>query len=163
MPTTEEDRLFLVSYSSTSRREAHVAEEVDSIWLYLTLPSTKVVDTVVWLLNTPDAPRSPSQEPYRSQHAPPPLPARLAKRGGVRIVPGGKAWRFLWSSDGDAVAALLKDVPVGFVIAGIKRGFSRYAKPGGAAWGLPWDAQLFKARFQWTAARGMRSSCRTRR
>ncbi len=78
-----DDALVVMSRCSTSGREAQVAEELDSIWLYLTLPGSLKVDTVVWLLDTPAAPAEPSQEPYRGQAAPPPLPADLALPGGV--------------------------------------------------------------------------------
>ena len=140
--------LFLTSRSDVSQREARIVEERDSIWLYLTVPGGQAVDTDVWLLNTPLAPAEPTQEPYRSEQGPPPLPARLLRRGGVRAIPDGPRWRVQWSVEGDAVAALLDDVVVGFVAAGNARGIARYVLAGGTPWGLPWDSRAFEALFK---------------
>jgi len=140
--------LLVADRCNASGREAHVAEEVDSIWLYLTLPGSPQVDTDVWLLNTPAAPAAPCQEPYRSQAAPPPLPAELLLPGGARPVPAEGRWRLLWSEDGLAVAALLDGKAIGFVRAGTKRGRARFVRYGADSWALPWDSVDFGAVFR---------------
>jgi hypothetical protein len=141
------DTLFLVSRCTASAREAHVAEERDSIWLYLTRPESREVDAVVWLLNTPAAPAHPTQEPYRSEAGPPPAPAALLLPGGVCAVPTDDRWRFLWSNDGLAVAALLDGRPIGFVWEGARRGRARFVVDGAHSWALPWDPGQFRAYF----------------
>jgi hypothetical protein len=144
----ERGKLFLTSGSTASGREAHIAEESHSVWLYLTVAHGKQVEADVWLLNTPDAPEEPGEEPYRGRQAPPPLPARLVRPGGVLAVADETHWSLLWSSDGHAVAALLDHAPIGFAVAGMKTGWARYAGRGGADWALPWDMAEFLARFQ---------------
>ncbi len=106
------------------------------------------IKTDVWLLNTPAAPAEPTFRHYRSQSAPPPVPARLLLPGGVCPVPEEVRWGFLWSSTGQAVAVLLGGVPIGFLQAGRKPGRARFIAAGGEAWAMPWDGTAFELLFQ---------------
>ena len=56
-------------------------------------------------------------------------------------------WSLLWSRDGHAVAALLDDRPIAFIVAGQSRGYARYVKAGANPWALPWDDGAFAAAF----------------
>ena len=141
------DALFVTSRCPASGREAQVSEEIDSIWLYLTLPGSLKVDTAVWLLNTPAAPAEPAREPYRSQAAPPPLPARLLLPGGICPVPGMERWRLVWSQNGLAAAALLDEKAIGFVQAGKRRGHALFVMDGAQSWALPWDSARHETVF----------------
>jgi hypothetical protein len=56
-------------------------------------------------------------------------------------------WSLLWAGDGNAVAALLDETPVAFVLADHVRGYARYVKSGAEPWALPWDEDRFIAAF----------------
>ena len=140
-------KLFVSECSAVSGRRADIAEEHDSIWLYLTAPDGRSIVSSVWLLNLPTAPSEPGQSPYREQAAPPALPRRHVVGEGVQLVPPASRLGFLWSKDGNAVAAVLDSRPIGFLKAGSHRGSARHASSGAEAWALPWDAVAFRGLF----------------
>ena len=138
----------LITVTGTSRdsgRTAVVAEEIDSVWLYLSAPGETRPQIACWILNTRTAPELPDFAVYRRNSAPPPLPvARLATAAPD---PHHGRWSLLWSRDGNGVAALLDERPIAFAIAGSPRGYARYIQGGAEAWALPWDEKLFAATF----------------
>jgi hypothetical protein len=152
MPGNELDRLFVGARSVASGRAAHVAEAFDSVWMYLTKANSTAIECDAWLLNRSSAPAEPAEEPYRSQKAPPPLPARFVAPGGVRIIPSEAHWQLVWSEDGHAAAALLDGVPVGLVEAGRRRGYAAFALRGAEAWARAWDAVHYAALFHESAS-----------
>jgi hypothetical protein len=139
--------LFVTWLSSVSRREAQVSEEIDSVWLYLTRPNSHEVAVASWLLNTPEAPPAPGQEPYRSRSAPPPAPAEYLLPGAAVPVPDASRWSAMWSADGEAVGILLDGEPIGLVRSDSRRGHARLMRGGGgsASWALPWDEAVFSS------------------
>lgn len=70
----DHELLFLRFLPEASGRAAEICEEIDSVWLYLSEAGSTKVAVATWLLNTHRAPDEPTQEPYRSQSAPPPAP-----------------------------------------------------------------------------------------
>jgi len=58
--------LFVAFTSQASQRAAVIAEEVDSIWLYLSRPNERAPERDCWLLNTDAEPRR-DREYYRQQ------------------------------------------------------------------------------------------------
>ena len=136
-----EDTDILIEQSDDSGRTAVIREEIDSVWLYLSRPGEARPDVACWVLNTIDAPHAPDFAAYRSQSAPPPLPA--SQLAATPPDPGQGEWSLLWSGDGHAVAALLNGRPIAFVVAGRPRGYARYVKGGADPWALPWDEGVF--------------------
>ena len=136
---------IVTAASEESGRSAVVHEEIDSVWLYLSRPGEARPDVACWVLNTLDAPRVPDFAAYRSQSAPPPIPG--AQVDGTPPDPRHGRWSLLWSRDGHAVAALLDDRPIAFVVGGHARGYARYVKAGANPWALPWDESAFAATF----------------
>ncbi|MGH9238901.1 MAG: hypothetical protein ACRD3G_12750 [Vicinamibacterales bacterium] len=131
--------------SEESGRTAVVHEEIDSVWLYLSRPGETRPEVACWVLNTSDAPPVPDFATYRGPSAPPPLP--IAHVEGAPPDPRHGRWSLLWSRDGHAVAALLDDRPIAFIVAGQSRGYARYVKAGANPWALPWDEGSFAAAF----------------
>lgn len=136
---------IITERSEESGRTAVVHEEVDSVWLYLSRPGEARPDVACWVLNTPDAPPVPDFAAYRSQSAPPPLP--VAQVDGAPPDPRHGRWSLRWSRDGHAVAALLDEQPIAFVVGGRSRGHARHVKAGANPWALPWDEDAFAAAF----------------
>ncbi len=136
---------IVMERSDDSGRTAVIREEIDSVWLYLSGPGEARPDVACWVVNTIDAPPAPDFAAYRSQSAPPPLPAsRLA---ATPPDPARGDWSLLWSQDGHAVAALLNERPVAFVVGDRPRGYARYVKGGADPWALPWDEDTFTTVF----------------
>jgi len=147
MPSRVVDHLlFLNEQSPVSGRHAVLAAEDDSLWLYLTKESSPTPERDCWVLNLPSAPPDPDLELYQKAIAPPPAPAAMIEARGVRALSKADRWSFRWSEDGHAAAAVLNGFPVAFVVAGRKRGFSRYLRAK-CDWGNAWDETLFARLF----------------
>jgi len=134
----EDDDLTLEFDSEASGRSAVIADEGDSIWLYLTHPTRAEFERDCWLFNTPKAPDDPELERYEQQSVPPPAPARFINEGGVRPTPSEKSISVRWSADGNAVAVLVDGSPVGLASMSAECGMSRYLRES-CPWGEPWD------------------------
>ena len=143
------DTDIIIATSEESGRTAVVREEVDSVWLYLSRPDEARPEVACWVLNTIDAPQAPDFAHYRSQSAPPPLPA--SQLADVLPDPDQGRWSLRWSPDGHAVSALLNERPIAFVIGGRPRGHARYVKSGADPWALPWDENIFVTVFTGSA------------
>ena len=139
------DTDIIIATSEASGRTAIVREEVDSVWLYLSRPGEDRPEVACWVLNTIDAPPAPDFASYRSQSAPPPLPA--ARLAAALPDPHQGRWSLQWSRDGHAVAALLDERPIAFVVGGRPRGHARYVQGGADPWALPWDDEMFATVF----------------
>lgn len=142
----EDDALLLEFDSEASGRTAVIADEGDSVWLYLTHPSDEEIERDCWLFNTPTAPAEPDPAVYEAQSAPPPAPAHLITDEGTRAVPQERSFRVRWSADGESAAVWLDETPIGLVTMSEERGISRYLREA-AAWGRPWDEAVFAALF----------------
>ena len=139
------EEIHLTSRSALSGRTAVIAEERDSVWLYLCPPDQDRPETACWILNTSHAPAEPDRTVYRALSSPPPVPARYAAPSAPD--PHRGHWRLLWAEDDSAVAALLDDQAMAFVVAGQPRGHARYVLEGAQPWALPWDQLRFDAHF----------------
>ena len=97
------------------------------------------------LLNTGAAPRDPHY--YRQHNSPPPAPSNRVLAGGAREPPTSNRWTVQWSADGEAVAALLDDQPIAFIVAGQQRGYARYIAADAQSWALPWSEETYAEAF----------------
>ena len=139
-----------------SGRTAIVADEGDSVWLYLTAPRERRIAADCWLLNRIPAPSGDvlrsRLDHYRSQAVPPPAPAEEVGPGALRASALSAADVDLtWSQDGEAVAAWVDGQPVGYLAAGDRRGHSRHLSVAGR-WGAAWDEAEFRRLFPPTVA-----------
>jgi len=137
--------LFLSSRSSASGRSAIVSDEGTSVWLYLTEVGSTKPTRDCWLLSNPSA-SAHSLGFYRSRSLPPPAPITAVDSRGVVEPPSADRWSFLWSADGDAVAAATDGLVLGLAAMTHPRGFARYIVTSGP-WGEPWDSALFDQLF----------------
>jgi hypothetical protein len=127
-----------------SRRWAVVADEGDSVWLYLTEPDRQRPVADCWLLNTIPAPDDVSA--YRSAKSAPAATREFAGAGAHGVCPDARAVRFQWSSDGESVAVFVAEELLGFIASGQRRGFSRHLIAEGP-FGHPLDQQLYSRVF----------------
>jgi hypothetical protein len=134
----EDDELVLEFDSEASGRTAVIADEGDSVWVYLTHPDDSSIERDCWLFNKPTAPTEPESDDYQAEGTPPPVPARFLVAEGPRPLPNERSFRVRWSKDGHAAAVLIDGVPIGVVSADQKRGMSRFLREA-CPWGRPWD------------------------
>lgn len=137
------DRLLEAHVSPLSSRMAAIGEEGDSVWLCLTKPGSMEPEVMSWLLNTPNAPREPTREPYRSLRQAPPLPFKWLVPGGIRSDWSEAKWSLQWSDEGHTVAALFDGQVIGVVKGGIARGWARFVREGAGAWAKPFSDREF--------------------
>jgi hypothetical protein len=134
----------------SSGRTAIVADEGESVWLYLTGPDGSIAADC-WLYNRVPAPSTAALRPrlgeYRARGAPPPAPAEVVGPSAHRDAPLDPVTVTLaWSADGEAVAASVDGVLVGFIAPGVRRGYSRHLRAAGP-WGSPLDGALHAELF----------------
>jgi hypothetical protein len=130
-----------------SGRTAIIADEGDSVWLYLTEPHATAIAADCWLFNRIVAPSAAALQArlgeYRAQALPPPAPADTVGPRGLRELPlEPDSVALTWSATGDAVAAWVEGELVGFIGPGDRRGHSRHLLAEGP-WGAPLDLGLF--------------------
>ena len=140
------DPLFIAFTSHISERTAVIAEELGSIWLYLSGRSERSPERDCWLLNTDADPR-PDLGYYRQHNSPPPAPSACVLPGGATPAPSPDRWAVQWSDDGESVAALLDGRPIGFIAAGHQRGRARYIHGDARPWALPWSDDAYDEVF----------------
>jgi hypothetical protein len=136
-----------------SGRTAIIADEGDSVWLYLTDTSGEGVIAEAWLMNRIPAPRyaelaeNQGAERYRDEGLPPPAIAEVVADGAFRATPLEAArCRFAWATNGESVAAYYETELLGFIARGEPRGFSRFLRVA-SPWGEPLDLERFVAVF----------------
>jgi hypothetical protein len=133
--------LLVESRSEASQRTIVVADEGDSVWVYLTRPGTLQPERDCWLFNKPSAADVPDLSRYRDASLPPPAPASTIDPAGILPSPESAAWSVRWSDDGEAAVVVCDAVDVGLLALSEQRGMARYLRERGP-WGIPWDAQL---------------------
>jgi len=136
-----------------SHRRAIIADEGDSVWLYLTDTGGEDVTADCWLMNRIPAPRYAElaeiegAERYREEGLPPPAIAEVVADGAFRAVPLEAALcRFTWAANGHSVAAYYETQLLGFIVSGEPRGFSRFLRVP-SPWGEPLDLERFAEVF----------------
>jgi hypothetical protein len=136
-----------------SRRTAIIADEGDSVWLYLTEASGEGVTADCWLLNRIPAPsyaelaEDEGAERYRGEGLPPPAIAEVVAEGAFRQGPlDAASCRFTWAANGESVAAYYETQLLGFIVRGEPHGFSRFLRVA-SPWGEPLDWARFAEVF----------------
>jgi len=142
---------IVTEHHGGSCRTALIADEGDSIWLYLTEPGTTAIAADCWLFNrviTPTGAVLKEQlSAYRTRGLPPPAPADVTADRGIRYGPlQALDLRLEWSREGDAVSAREGGQVIGFIVIKQPRGFSRFLVRE-CPWGAPFDGELYERSF----------------
>ena len=147
------DSLHVTERHPDSRRTAIIADEGDSVWLYLTDAGGEGITADCWLMNRIPAPRyaelaeNDGAERYRGEGLPPPAIAEVVAEGAFRSAPLEAArCRFTWAANGESVAAYYETVLLGFIARGEPRGFSRFLRVA-SPWGEPLDLERYTEVF----------------
>ncbi len=136
-----------------SGRTAVIADEGDSVWLYLTEAGGEGITADCWLMNRIPAPRyaalaeSEGAERYRGEGVPPPAIAEVVAEGAFRQAPlEAHRCRFAWAANGESVAAFYEAELLGFIVRGEPRGFSRFLRLA-SPWGEPLNLDRYDEVF----------------
>lgn len=136
--------LLFSATDTGSRRSVMVINEGNSVWAYLTAPSSMTPVSDSWLLNLIDAPNSLAE--YRDNGQVPPATQRFTSQPHAMTAPATEALSSIWSEDGEAVAVLVGDRVLTFLQSSRKTGFSRFLSAAGP-FGDPFDHTLFGELF----------------
>lgn len=135
------DPLLVISEPHpASTRTAIVADEGDSIWLYITEAGSADIVGACWIANAQDVPDAPDLPSYTNQNLPPPAPAEVIHSGGSISDAHESRWELAWSTDGQA-ACLFVDGEVRGLITP-SGGYTRFLQRV-CPWGKPWDDTVF--------------------
>jgi hypothetical protein len=135
---------FISDTHPTSRRRA-VFESTDAAgYLYLSSPDGHTIVADAWVCNTIDAPPPAQIRTYRP--GPPPAARGYATPDALMRDPDAHQWSFFWSADGHSVAICADGVPLAFIRAAQRPGYSRHLARSGP-WGEPWSDGIFAAVF----------------
>ena len=142
---------WISSEDERSGRAAIIADEGDSLWLYLTEAGGEPIVADCWLANRVAAPSGAELEQrsdeYRRQEVPPPAPRDFVTDDArLEGTLDAARFRFAWSADGDAVAVWVDDALAGFIAAGEEGGFSARLHTE-CAWGRPLARELYARLF----------------
>jgi hypothetical protein len=134
-----------------SRRTAIIADEGDSVWLYLTAADGATVVADCWLANRIAAPsyrelRDVATD-YRARELPPPaIREVVTERALAADLAPLSDFGFRWAADGESVAAMRGGDPIGFIAQGDQHGYSRGLREV-SPWGTPLDRSLYAELF----------------
>ena len=127
-----------------SERTAIFEDDGRSAWLYLTQAGSTTFAADCWIYNRLEAPAS--VDPARTRGTPPPALRSVTGAQAKIEDPVWSAMRLVWSADGESVAFVYHDVPLGFIAQAEKAGYSRNVVAS-CPWGRLWDPERFAALF----------------
>jgi hypothetical protein len=127
-----------------STRTAIVADEGDSIWLYITEANSADIVGACWVANGAGVPECPDLTSYTSQKLPPPAPVEVLHSGGDVTNANERGWELAWSTDGEAACLFLDGEVRGLITP--SGGYARFLQRV-CPWGKPWDDQVFQDLF----------------
>jgi hypothetical protein len=144
MPPVADDRPFLTEMHGASRRRATLEDTGVVAYLYLSAPESRAIVADAWVYNRVSAPSTAQLSSFRP--GPPPAAEGYADADARLTQPTRCAWSFIWSADGESVAVCADGLPLAFIRAGDRRGFSRHLARSGP-WGEPWSREIYAATF----------------
>jgi hypothetical protein len=143
MPDMSND-LFLSEQHPVSRRWAVFEDDGESAWLYLTQPDKEKPERACWIYNgiTPPVDADPLE--YAADGKAPPVVGEYAGPGALYSGEYPPEVRFLWSSDGESVGAIINGSVLGF-LDGTDARLGAYSKnlARKGPWGEPWNEEVF--------------------
>jgi hypothetical protein len=140
-----DERPFQSLQHPTTKRWAILEDDGTSAWLYITDPdSTKpVADCFVYSCRPPEAELPATWD----RKSPPPITTEFASSSACRTDVSQSRMQLVWTERGDAVAVLLDNIPIAFMVVGEKQGHSRAVAVDGF-YGRPWNEARFAEAFQ---------------
>lgn len=136
---------FLSERHPLSDRTAIFEDDGRSAWLYLTRAGSHDLVADCWVYNRQAPPASIDPAEWRDR--PPPAVQGVAGESSRIEDPVWSAQRLLWSADGESVALLYEDLPLGFIARAKKAGYSRHVLQT-CPWGRLWDQARFDSLFR---------------
>ncbi|GMK37049.1 hypothetical protein PCCS19_01020 [Paenibacillus sp. CCS19] len=133
--------IFLSDFNPISKRWVIFEDDGQTGWLYLTEANDQKPQFDCWIYNRIQPPNEIEISKYRT--SPPPVTVEYAGENAFVTSVEGIEFKFKWSKDGNSVALLINEKPVGYIIAGNKRGFSSNLKKDG-----PWGSLLKQEQFE---------------
>jgi hypothetical protein len=118
-----EEPLYIDDQNEDSKRWAIVADEGDSVWLYLTEPDGTRPIADCWLLNKIPAPDDTAK--YKTTKSAPAATKAYVSASALRAVPNQENLKIQWSEDGHSVTVIEAGEILGFIAAGSKYGWSK--------------------------------------
>ena len=126
------ESIFLTSSNEYSKRTAIFEDNGISGWLYLTCPNDNKIIRDCWIYNRISAPDFFEISKYKN--GPPPASVEYAGENSCMQDPFEEGFHFKWSPDGNAVALLFENTPLGYITLKNEKGYSKnLVKPG--PWG----------------------------
>jgi hypothetical protein len=139
------DPLLVISEPhELSARTAIVADEGDSIWLYITESKSSDIVGACWMANAVGVPDAPDLQSYTKQNLPPPAPAEVTHSGGAIEDALACNWELAWATDGQAACLFVDGEARGLITP--SGGYSRFLQLV-CPWGKPWDNEVFQDLF----------------
>lgn len=141
-----EEAFWLSSEHQGSLRSAIVADEGESLWLYLTEPGGGEIAADCWLFNRVPSPTRDELKARRAEYAaagqPPPAAADVVDEGAL-LVGALDASRVAieWAPDGEAVAVSVDGALAGVITSAERRGYSAHLRDA-CPWGRPLSREL---------------------
>ena len=139
----------LVSTDSSSGRTAIIEAAGDTLWFYLTQSGTGPIVSDCWLANL-DASRGPltdeERAALRDAGLPLPAPPNALAYPAHALPIDPQDYRLDWSTDGEAVRAMVGKETIAFIHANDNRGFHRNIGVE-CPWGHVFDADLHEQLF----------------
>jgi len=136
--------IFLSEKNLISCRWAIFEDNEVSGWLYLTNPNEKKPIADCWIYNRVEAPSPSEIKDYRN--GPPPASFEYCRSNVFVSKTDNMKISFKWSDDGNAVALIVENVPLGYIIAGSRGGYSRNLLKNGP-WGNVFEEDRYKDIF----------------
>ncbi len=138
------DGIFLSEKNSTSCRWAIFEDDKVSGWLYLTSANEKKPVGDCWIYNRIKAPSPSEIKNYRN--GPPPASSDFCDSNIFVLPTDNISIIFRWSNDGNAVALIVDNISLGYIIAGNRGGYSRNLIRNGP-WGNVFDEDRYREVF----------------
>jgi hypothetical protein len=140
-----EKEIFLSSKNSISNRWAIFKEDESSAWFYITEANQQKPIADCWVYNKVIAPKSLA-EVQKYRNSPPPAILENVAKDYLRSDIIESQISFLWSKDGNSVSVLIEGYPMGYILSGEKRGYSRNLISN-CAWGNVFNEEKFLLHF----------------
>lgn len=138
------EAVFISEQHPVSYRWAVVEDDGLSVWLYLTAPDSEDIVADCWVYN-----RIASSEhaaSYIARGVAPPASSEVIGTDAFIQTINSLDFCLEWSRDGESVALLFNKSPVGLIVSGYKRGYSRNLNQV-CAWGSPLNETLYHSVF----------------
>lgn len=138
--------IFMSDRNPISERWVIFEDDEISGWLYLTNPNDTKTVVDCWIYNRIEAPDPSEISNFRKNGSPPPASTKYAGSNAFVLEPDKTKISFKWSSNGNAVALIIDGKPLGYVVEGNQRGYSKNLLAAGP-WGNVFEEEKYQEIF----------------